>query len=124
MGNGIRTALLVAVVGTMLPAAHVAPLPPAARRALAESQEARPFPTHAASGVVKSIDATTLVIARTGRHHRQIAFALDPDTHHDGPVKVGDTVQVRFRMEGGTRVATAIRVNPPAPPRRRITGSV
>jgi hypothetical protein len=41
---------------------------------------------HATKGVVKSMDATKLVISRSGR---DMSFALNPSTQREGNVKVG-----------------------------------
>jgi hypothetical protein len=63
---------------------------------------------HALSGVVKSVDATTLVVTRAGKSPGEMTFVLSPSTHRDGAIGVGATVQVRFRTEQDTHVATAI----------------
>lgn len=66
--------------------------------------------THATSGVVKSIDASTLVITRTGKTRGEMRFALNPSTQREGTIAVGAPVSVRYSEEGKTRVATAVRV--------------
>ena len=72
-----------------------------------------PVPNHALHGVVKSVDATTLVVTRAGKSPGEMTFVLSPATHRDGAISVGATVQVRFRMEGDTRVATAVLATAP-----------
>jgi hypothetical protein len=62
---------------------------------------------HATRGVVRSIDATTLVVARP-KSRGDIVFKLSPTLHRDGQIKAGSTVSVRYRDEGKDHVATAI----------------
>jgi len=62
---------------------------------------------HATRGVVKSIDATTLVISRP-RNRGDITFKLSSMTHRDGKIVVGSTIAVRYREEGKDHIATAI----------------
>lgn len=65
-------------------------------------------PTHATTGVVRSIDATTLVIEHSPQHEGNMSLALNPSTEGLGDVKVGSTVVVRYRMEAHQRIATAV----------------
>ena len=73
------------------------------------------LPTHATTGIVKSVDATTLVITRTGKAGGDMTFALDPATHRQGTVAVGTPVAVRYHENGKTYVATAITAQQPTP---------
>ena len=73
--------------------------------------------THATKGVVKSIDATSLVITRSTRRTKEQTFAMDSSTHQVGHVTVGATVEVRYRTEDGHRLATVISVQEPKPQR-------
>ena len=62
---------------------------------------------HATRGTVRTIDATTMVLART--HDRGImTFSLTPSTRWEGVILVGSSVSVRYREDGKTHVATAI----------------
>ena len=73
---------------------------------------------HATRGTVKSIGATTLVIARAG-NRGEITFELKPSIHRQGTIGVGTTVSVRYQDDGKRHVATAITVdNPNQPPTR------
>lgn len=75
-----------------------------------------PKPTvasHTTTGVVKSMDVTTLVITRSGRKGGEMTFVLDPSTQRQGTVEVGSSVSVRYREDGKTHVATAITVRGP-----------
>jgi hypothetical protein len=73
--------------------------------------------THATKGVVKSIDATSLVITRSGRKAKEQTFAMDAATHQVGSVTVGATVEVRYRTADGHRVATVVSVQESRPQR-------
>ena len=87
-------------------------------------------PTHATKGVVKSVDASTLVITHKGKMGGEMTFALDPATHLQGTVAVGTPVDVRYREDGKTYVATAIPLSRPShkqftqrhPSRNRVEG--
>ena len=69
--------------------------------------------THATKGVVKSIDASTLVINSTGKKHGEMTFMLNDSTQREGTVAAGSPVSIRYREDGKTNVATAIRVEQP-----------
>jgi hypothetical protein len=71
--------------------------------------------THATKGVVKSIDATRLVITRSARRTKEQTFAMDASTHQVGRIEVGATVEVRYRTQEGHRVATVVSVQEPKP---------
>ena len=62
---------------------------------------------HATRGIVKSIDGTTLVVARAG-NRGDIAFILGPTVHTEGAIVVGSPVSVRYRDEGRVHIATAV----------------
>jgi hypothetical protein len=66
---------------------------------------------HATRGIVQTVDARTLVIARFG-HRGNMTFNVTPETHWEGVVVVGSTVSVRYREEGKDHVATAITLQP------------
>ena len=68
--------------------------------------------THATRGVVKSIDATTLVISRP-KDRGDITFKLNSMTQRDGKIVVGSTIAVRYREEGKDHIATAIALQKP-----------
>jgi hypothetical protein len=63
--------------------------------------------TYATRGVVQTIDAHMMVIARP-RDRGTMAFNMTPSTHRDGAIAVGSTVSVRYREDRGNRVATAV----------------
>ena len=64
--------------------------------------------THSVQGVVKSVDASSLVITRSGKKGGEMSFTLAPSTHQEGQIAAGSTVSVRYRMDGSSMVATAV----------------
>jgi hypothetical protein len=69
-------------------------------------------PTHAIRGVVKSMSPTALVIMPSRRATSEMRFVLSPLTHREGPMTVGATVSVRYRVENQTFLATAVSTHP------------
>ncbi len=113
------TAVVLVGVLTAVPLmAGAAAGQPKARTPPAASRATTAVPNHALSGVVRSIDAVRLIIAREGKTPGEMTFVLSPSTQREGPIGVGVTVQVRFRMEGRTQVATAILATPRGGTRR------
>lgn len=62
---------------------------------------------HATTGVVKSINSTSLVITR-GSGRGDASFVLTPSTSLEGSIVVGVRVAIRYREQGGVRIATAV----------------
>jgi len=62
---------------------------------------------HATRGVVKALNATTLVVSRR-RKRGDITFTLGRGVHVEGIIELGATVSVRYRDEGSDHVALAI----------------
>jgi len=107
----VAMALLVGALAAVPAAGFAAPAAKAqttAAKRPAKAAAAR----HATTGVVKSIDATTLVITRPGKKGREMTFVLNPSTQREGTVAVGSTVSVRYQEEGKTHVASALMVRP------------
>lgn len=69
---------------------------------------------HVTTGTVKSVDATTMVVTRSGKKHTEMTFDLPPSVHREGTVAVGAHVSIRYHEEGNKHVATAITVRRPA----------
>jgi len=65
---------------------------------------------HATKGVVKFVDAHKLVVRRTSQGRRERTFVLNPSTERSGDVKVGSTVDIRYRTDADQRIATAVTV--------------
>jgi hypothetical protein len=76
---------------------------------------AKPAATHSAQGVVKSVDASSLVITKSGKKGSDMTFKLDPSTQRDGSITTGSTVSIRYHMDGSTMVATAVNAEAPKP---------
>jgi hypothetical protein len=75
---------------------------------------AKPAATHSVQGVVKSVDASSLVITKSGKKS-DMTFKLDPSTQRDGSITTGSTVSIRYHMDGSTMVATAVNAETPKP---------
>jgi len=106
----IAIALLVGALAVVPAAAFAAN----AQTTTAKHPDKAAGASHATTGVVKSIDETTLVITHPGKKGSDMTFTLDPSTHREGTVAVGSTVSVRYREEGSTRIASALMAKPPA----------
>ena len=69
--------------------------------------------SHSVKGTVKSMDASTLVITKSGKAGGDMTFTLNADTKKDGAPAVGSPVSVRYRTEGTSNVATAVTAQAP-----------
>lgn len=116
MGIGIVVVILIATLSTVPPVDGGTPGQSNATTKPAEAPQSAAVPNHTMTGVVKSVDATRLVITRAGKSPGEMTFELSSATEREGPIVVGATIQVRFRTEGRTPVATAVLAPPPKPP--------
>src|SRR4051812_40975524 len=64
--------------------------------------------THSAKGVVKSMDATTLVVTEKGK---DVSYVLDPSTKKEGDPGVGSNVTVMYKTEGTQHIATDVKAS-------------
>jgi hypothetical protein len=71
--------------------------------------------THSVQGVVKSVDASSLIITKSGKKGSDMTFKLDSATQKDGSIATGSPVSVRYRMDGSSMVATAVNAEAPKP---------
>jgi hypothetical protein len=71
---------------------------------------------HATKGVVKSVDATSLVITKTAGKGPETSFVLNASTEKQGTIAPGSAVDVRYKTEGKSKVATAVSVQEPKSP--------
>jgi hypothetical protein len=62
----------------------------------------------AVRGVVKVLTDDALTIARANRNASRLTFVLTVSTARSGTIGVGSLVSVRYRMDGDTRIATAV----------------
>jgi Cu/Ag efflux protein CusF len=77
-----------------------------AAQAKAKPAATKPAAEKSASGTVKSIDATTLVVKTKGGDKK---FTLDPAAKKDG-VSAGSHVMVHYKMDGKSMVATGVMI--------------
>lgn len=70
--------------------------------------------SHATTGVVKSIDDTSLVITKHGKKQSNaMTFVIDPSTQKEGTIQVGSPVSVRYHADGKKLIASAIAIQQP-----------
>jgi len=68
-------------------------------------------PTATFKGVIKSADATSLVVAHSATKGPEQQFVLDASTQKHGDLTVGSTADVKYRIaEDGKKVATVVTV--------------
>ena len=80
-----------------------------APKALKPAKGAKAAGAHSVRGVVKSVDANTLVVERgAGKNKKEMTFALDSSTHRTGDITVGSTVSVRYTGDASKMMATNI----------------
>lgn len=109
--KNMRAAAIVIGLLTMLPAFCLAqPGVSQSKSATDNRASATQDAVHATKGVVKFVDAHKLVIARSPQYGREMTFVLNPSTERVGNVKVGSTVDIRYRSEATQQVATAVTV--------------
>lgn len=102
MKNPITALMLVGVLN-LLP---VNGLGAATDSQTAAAHKTKASPTHATSGVVKSVDDNTLVISR-GKSG-EMTFAMNSSTHREGMIAAGNEVSVRYTSEGKMHTAMAV----------------
>ena len=108
MRKHITTALLMGAL-SVAPIVGFAATPGDAQASAATKQASTTAAgTHATRGVIKSVDASTLVITRNGKERGDMTFTLNASTHRDGTMAVGAPVSVRYREDGKMHVATAV----------------
>ena len=93
---------LAAQTKTAAPAKQTAPAKPAA----AKPATAKPA-VHTAQGVVKSMDASSLVL--TEKSKKDVTFVVDASTKKEGDVAVGSTVHVTYKDDASQHIATDIK---------------
>jgi hypothetical protein len=80
------------------------------------SQKPTPKPTpaaaasHSTTGTVKSVDGTSLVITKASGTPKEMTFVLNDSTQKKGTIATGAAVEVRYKTEGKSMVATAVTV--------------
>jgi hypothetical protein len=111
MKMNIKTLAFVGAIA-LVPALALAQTKPApkAPAKTAATAPAKPAATHATNGIVKSSDATSLVITKTAKDTKSTTFALNASTVTKGTIAPGAHVSVRYRTEGTQNIATAVTV--------------
>lgn len=102
------TVAAILMLGVIVPGPTIA-LAQATQQAESPAAPGQGSAVHATRGVVKAIDAKTLVVSRP-KGRGDITFDLTPTIHREGTITVGSTVAVRYRDEGQHHIATAISV--------------
>src|SRR5436190_597989 len=102
-------AAAVLAVPTMSLAAQTAKPAPAAKTAAKKTATAA---SHSAKGVVKSMDATSLVVTEKGK---DVTYVLDPSTKKEGDPAVGSNVTVMYKTDGTQHVATDVKASAAKP---------
>ncbi len=110
---------VAALASLLLAAPALAQTTPATPAAKTAKTAAAPKPaatpaTHATRGVVKTVDASSLVIARA--KGAETTFVLNASTQRQGDIAPGANVSVRYHTEGKDKVATAVSVQQPKQP--------
>ena len=105
---------IAALAAVVMVAPFVSAQTPAASSSAkpAKAAASKSVATHTTNGTVKSVDATSLVITKSGSKPQEMTFALDPSTQKQGSVEVGSMVTVHYKTEGSTMTATAITAKP------------
>jgi len=96
------------------PAQTATPATTAKPAAKAAKVAAKKDVVHATKGVVKSMDATSLVITGSGAKAKELTFVLNTATVKTGTPAVGSTVSVRYKTDAAQNIATAVTVAPKA----------
>src|ERR1043165_172935 len=99
-----RTSVLLAAL-ILTPTFALAQTKPAPKPAPASAPA-----VHSTTGAVKSTDATSLVITRKTGTPKEMTFVVNADTQKKGTIAAGANVDVRYKTEGKTNIATAITV--------------
>jgi hypothetical protein len=91
--------------------------PPPAKAPAGKARPAAKTPSaavHSARGVVKSMDASSLVITqKSGKTTKEMSFVLDNSTQKEGEVAVGTPVQVTYHNAAKQHIASAIKATSP-----------
>jgi hypothetical protein len=112
MFQAIVVAAAVLAVPAMSLAAQTKPAAPAKTTTAAAKPAAKPKVTvHTAQGVVKSMDASSLVLTeKMGKKPaKDVQFVLDASTKKEGNVAVGSSVHVTYHDDGSQHIATDIK---------------
>lgn len=99
---------LALVPALALAQVKTAPAAPKTAPKLTAPAAAKPAPTHATNGIIKSADATSIVIMKTAKDTKTTTFTLNAATVTKGALTPGARVEIRYRAEGTQSIATAV----------------
>ena len=111
----LRIAALIAVM-TALPAAGFAQsTAPAKTKQTKAATTTKPAPTTkpattTMTGVVKSVDETSMVMTRSNAKGPEETFQLNASTTRKGKLVAGDAVSVQYVLDNGQKVAKVVTV--------------
>jgi hypothetical protein len=101
--------LAVPMAGWAAPAGVAGQTSATAPKTVKAAKRSTSTTVHTTRGVVKSIDANTLVIERGKKKNKKdMTFALDTTTHRDGDINVGSTVAVHYKNDASKLMATDV----------------
>src|SRR3954449_11874468 len=106
MKKMMQAALVAAAVLAVPAMSLAAQTKPATAPAAKSAGKAASAATHSAKGVVKSMDATSLVVTEKGK---DVSYVLDASTKKEGDPAVGSNVTVMYKTEGTQHVATDVK---------------
>jgi hypothetical protein len=106
--NMRHTILAVLLLGAVTASSAWAATPQTASTSKSSTKAAKSTSTasHSVSGVIKSIDATSMTLSR--KKGGDLTLALNSSTDRQGQLAVGSQVSVHYREDGGSHVATAV----------------
>jgi hypothetical protein len=98
--------LAVPVAGFAAPSPITGQAKTSTAKSAAPAKSAKPVASHSIHGIVKSVDANTLVVERgSGKTKTEMTFALDNMTRRQGDINVGSAVAVRYKNEASKLMA-------------------
>ena len=106
MFQAVVVAAAVLAVPAMSLAAQTKTAAPAKQSTAKPAATAKPT-MHTAQGVVKSMDASSLVL--TEKSKKDVTFVVDASTKKEGDVAVGSTVHVTYKDDASQHIATDIK---------------
>ena len=107
MFQAVVVAAAVLAVPAMSLAAHTQPAASDKQTAPAKPAATAKPAVHTAQGVVKSMDASSLVL--TEKSKKDVTFVVDASTKKEGDVAVGSTVHVTYKDDASQHIATDIK---------------
>jgi len=110
----MRVLVTAALIAATLSAAPIGLLAAPQTQSSKSTTKASAPASHATTGVVKSIDDTTLVITKHGKKESNpMTFVIDPSTQREGSIQIGSPVSVRYHADGKKLIASAIAIQQP-----------